>query len=287
MPMSDKYPPQSGRRRFVKGMVGSGVASAGATGGSVVADVTTNESGIDAGSTQFVGIANTAGPAPRGMPLIPIKIDDGELKGRYPETVEKETEDGSTYQSAEEELGGLTYSVRWFQFCGVERAEGIQPTADQEDFLRAGGTYSWQGELDSREVLRVEHFSDYEEWGNGVGTAGLGKPAKAYWRSEGEDLTDIPVIVMRSPEVPKMVAGEGEYARLPETVRTFLDAATAEGFIAWLDKCTHFCCVPSFKASGSGKFGAEDMVYCQCHQSVYDPFSPRLLTFAARPRPEP
>jgi Rieske Fe-S protein len=285
--MSHKYPPQPGRRRFVKGMVGSGVVSAGATCGSVVADTTTKQPGIDAGSTQFVGIANTDGPAPRGMPLIPIEIEDGELKGRYPPTVEKETRDGSTYQSAEEELGGLTYSVRWFQFCGVERAGGIQPTADQDDYFRAAGGYSWQTELDSREVLRVDHFEDYEEWGNGIGSPGLGKPGKAYWRSEGEEATNIPVMLLRSPEVPKMVAGEGEYASLPESVRTFLEAATAEGFVAWLDKCTHFCCVPSFKASGSAKFGAEDQVYCQCHQSVYDPFSPRLLTFAARPRPEP
>ncbi len=282
--MRDKYPPESGRRRFVKGMVGTGSACAGVTGGSVVSEVTTKQSGVDAGSTQFVGIANTDGPAPRGMPLIPVEIDDGELKGRYPPTVEKETRDGS-YTTAEEELGGLTYSVRWFQYCGVERASGIQPDADQDDYLRAGGGYSWQTDLESGAKLRVDHFDDYEEWGNGVGSSGLGKPAKASWRSQGEDADDIPVVVMRTPAVSEMVAGEGRYADLPDDVRTFVEAATERDFVAWLDKCTHFCCVPKFKASGSAKFDAEDKVYCQCHQSVYDPFLPRMLTFTARPRP--
>lgn len=265
-------------------MVGTGAACASATGGSVVAEVTTKKPGIDAGSTKFVGIANTDGPAPRGMPLIPVEIEDGKLKGRYPPLVEKETRDGS-YTSAEEELGGLTYSVRWFQFCGIERAEGIQPQADQDDYFRVAGGYSWQRDLDSRAKLRVEHFEDYEEWGNGIGSAGLGKPAKAYWRSEGEEITNVPTIVMRTPAVSEMVAGEGRYASLPEEVRTFVDAATDRNFMAWLDKCTHFCCVPKFKARGSAKFDAENKVYCQCHQSVYDPFLPRLLTFAARPRP--
>jgi Rieske Fe-S protein len=64
-------------------------------------------------------------------------------------------------------------------------------------------------------------------------------------------------------------------------------ATTEEGFIAWLNKCTHFCCVPGFKSiAGSASFGAENRVYCQCHQSVYDPFSPVQTSFVALPRPE-
>jgi Rieske Fe-S protein len=45
--------------------------------------------------------------------------------------------------------------------------------------------------------------------------------------------------------------------------------------------------VPGFKAlSGSANFGAEDRVYCQCHQSVYNPFEPVQKSFVALPRPE-
>jgi nitrite reductase/ring-hydroxylating ferredoxin subunit len=64
----------------------------------------------------------------------------------------------------------------------------------------------------------------------------------------------------------------------------FLKEATEDGFIAWLNKCTHFCCSPGFKSDGGARFDAADEVYCQCHQSVYDPFSPVELSFVAFPR---
>ena len=67
----------------------------------------------------------------------------------------------------------------------------------------------------------------------------------------------------------------------------WLQASTSEGFIAWLNKCTHFCCVPGYKqAADAARFGGEDGVYCQCHQSVYDPFSIVQTLFIARPRPD-
>ena len=36
----------------------------------------------------------------------------------------------------------------------------------------------------------------------------------------------------------------------------------------------------------SANFGAENDVYCQCHQSIYDPFSIVKKSFVALPRPE-
>jgi Rieske Fe-S protein len=45
--------------------------------------------------------------------------------------------------------------------------------------------------------------------------------------------------------------------------------------------------VPAFKAlPGSANFGAADDIYCQCHQSVYDPFNIIQESFVALPRPE-
>jgi Rieske Fe-S protein len=77
----------------------------------------------------------------------------------------------------------------------------------------------------------------------------------------------------------------GEYdVEDPQWLRA---STTEEGFVAWLDKCTHFCCVPAFKAyPDSAKFGGENVVYCQCHQSLYDPFSIIRSQFVALPRPE-
>ena len=87
----------------------------------------------------------------------------------------------------------------------------------------------------------------------------------------------MPIQVLRSTRIENY---EGENAE-------FIQAATQDGFMAWLDKCTHFCCVPSFKGlAGSANFGGEDAVYCQCHQSVYDPFSPVQTNFVALPRPD-
>jgi len=279
----DKYPGQSGRRRFVKSMVGAGALASVGTGASAAFGVATDDTGGTGGPTDFVGIENVDGPAPRGMPIVPLTIDEeGYLKGVWPDVVEKELPDGTTVSVTEQEMGEVTYSGRWFQYCGVQTAQGLVPTADQDDFLRSsGGSYDWQSDLDPGEKLHVDHFEDYETWTNGVGTAGLGKPAQATWRSvaEGdEDVTKIPVQVLRSTKVPEVVANAERGA--------FLEEATEEGFIAWLNKCTHFCCSPGFKSPGGARFDAANEVYCQCHQSVYDPFSPVELSFNAFPRPE-
>lgn len=283
----DKYPTESGRRRFVKGVVGSAALGSVATGGATAVGLTTSSSGVGGGITEYFGIANIDGPAPRAMPLIPVEIEgDGTIKGVWPET-RTATIQGEEVTLAEMDLGGTTYSSSWFQYCGVQTYAGINPEADQDDVFRAEvGTYDWQSDMDNGQALNIADFADYEEWRNDVGRGGLGKPGKAKWRSEGDNVQTIPVQVLRSPEVPKMIAGEGKYANLPGDVRTFLDAATEQDIMAWLNKCTHFCCVPGFKAyPGSARFDAENEVYCQCHQSVYDPFQPVRRQFTALPRP--
>jgi len=290
MPLDeDKYPNETGRRRFVKGVVGSAALASVGAGGAAAVDTITSPTGAGGGITPFVGIENTDGPAPRGMPIIPLEIDsDGALKGVFPEA-ETVTEGGREIRVARTDVGGVTYDSQWFQYCGVQNYEGVQPGADQDDFFRAasGPPYAWQQEnKEPGDKLFVSDFSDYEEWGNGIGRSGLGKPASARWRSEG-DVQTMPVQVLRSTRIDRIANGEGQYADLPDGVRSFVDGATAQGFMAWLNKCTHFCCVPGFKSiEGSAAFDAENDVYCQCHQSVYDPFSPVSKSFVALPRPE-
>ncbi|MEF8974717.1 MAG: ubiquinol-cytochrome c reductase iron-sulfur subunit [Halapricum sp.] len=282
----DKYPSESGRRRFVKGVVGSAALGSVATGTAATVDMATSAAGAGGGITEYFAIENTDGPAPRGMPIIPIEINsDDEIYGVWPE-VETVNRQGRQVAVAETDIGGTTYSSTWFQYCGVQTYEGIQPDADQDNAFRsAGGTYDWQDDIDDGTVMTVDMFDDYEEWGNDIGQAGLGKPAVANWRSDG-DVQTIPVQVLRSPEVSKMIDGEGKYSSLSGQARSFLEAATQNDVMAWLNKCTHFCCVPGFKAyGGSASFGGEDSVYCQCHQSIYDPFSPVKKTFTALPRP--
>ncbi len=275
---SDKYPTESGRRRFVKGVVGASTLSAVGTGAAASIGTATSSTGAGGGVTQYLAIENTAGPAPRGMPQIPVEIDgEGFLKGVWPDSVNDE---GVATMS----IGGQTYRSSWFQYCGVQTYPGVEPEADQDNFFRAAQRppYDWQPEVvEGGEKLHVDMFSDYEEWGNGIGRAGVGKPAMASWRSVDVPPTStMPVQVLRSARIERLAGGDSQHAE-------WLSATTDQGFIAWLDKCTHFCCVPGFKSfSDSAKFGAEDKVYCQCHQSVYDPFSIVQKQFVALPRPE-
>jgi Rieske Fe-S protein len=275
---SDKYPPESGRRRFVKGVVGSATLASVGTGAAASVGAATSASGAGGGLTTFFAIENTDGPAPRGMPLVPVEIENGELKGVWPDNVSEGV--------AQMEIGGETYSSAWFQYCGVQTYPGVDPNVDQDNFLRAAGgaPYEWMNDVEGGEKLTVDMFSDYEEWGNGIGQSGIGKPAMGSWRSQDVPPQETMVVqVLRSPKIRELRQNppdgvNGDFVRA---------VTTEEGFIAWLDKCTHFCCVPGFKAFGdSAKFGAENRVYCQCHQSVYDPFSIVSGAFVALPRPE-
>ena len=276
----DKYPTESERRRFVKGIVGSATLAGVGTGATGVVNSATSAPGEGGGSVTYFGPRNTDGPAPRAMPQIPVEIDsEGYLKGFWPEAKEVETEDGRVVTVAETDLGGVTYSSTWFQYCGVETNPNVRPDADHDDYLRYGSSspYDWQNEtFDGDEKVHVEHFDDYESWGNEIGRDGLGKPAKVSWRSQAVEPGDtLPVQLVRSSRVEAM-AEESEW----------LSASTERGFLAVLAKCTHFCCVPAFKAyEDSRKFGAADQIYCQCHQSAYDPFDVVKRSFVARPRP--
>ena len=131
------------------------------------------------------------------------------------------------------------------------------------------------------DTLNVEHFSDYETWGNEFGRDGVGKPAKATWRSDDVAEDEIvPVTVIRS----KLIE---EKAQRDDEVGQWYSAASSRGVIAYMNVCTHFCCVPGYKFSESAaQFDIEDGVYCQCHQSQYDPFTPEFDTFVSLPRPD-
>jgi Rieske Fe-S protein len=275
----DKYPAESGRRRFVKGVVGGAtLAGVGATG-AVSINSATSAAGAGGGNTVAMAIENTGGPAPRGMPQIPVEIVDGQIKGAWPEIV-TEMQEGVEVQVARTEDfkgTGVTYAGDWFQYCGLEALDGLSPNFESDNIIRSSSSspYGWQSDgYEGGDPLLVEDFGDYETWGNDIGSDGVGKPATGRWRSEGTDDT-IPVTVIRSSAIEEAAQED-----------PWLEASTDQGFIAWVNKCTHFCCVPGYKQlAGSEQYGAEDGVYCQCHQSVYDPFNIVETLFVARPRP--
>ena len=285
MTSDDKYPKVSGRRRFVKGVVG-GAALAGigtATSGTV--NTMTNPSGAGGGVTEYFGIEKLFGPAPRGMPQIPVVIDDdGFLMGLWPK-VSEIIEGGRKVTVAQQEIAGVTYSSDWFQYCGVQTYPGVKPLADQDNYFRYANNppYKWQKEeVSPGEKVHIDDFEDYVTWGNSIGKAGVGKPAFATWRSQDvPPQVQMPVQLIRSTIVDNLISNaQGE-------TKQWLQESCSQGFIAILDKCTHFCCVPGFKSfTDSEKFDGADLIYCQCHQSVYDPFSIIKDRFVALPRTE-
>ena len=281
MSEDDKYPPESGRRRFVKGVVGGGaLAGVGATG-AVSVNTLTTASGAGGGTVEARVVENVAGPAPRGMPQIPIEIDDdGFIKGVWPE-VTTETQQGVEFEVAKAEDfkgSGVTYSQEWFQYCGLESNNALTPSYESDNYFVAteSSDYAWQQDAKSAgDRFNVSDFDDYTEWGNGIGQAGLGKPAQAKWRSaDSENL--MPVAIIRSEAIEEAAQDD-----------PWLQASTDQGVMAYLNKCTHFCCVPGYKTlGGSANYDAEDRIYCQCHQSVYDPFSIVSAIYVGRPRPD-
>lgn len=279
MSESDKYPESSGRRQFVKGVVGSASLVGFGSLGTVAVDALTNRSGEGGGTTEFYGVENTGGPAPRAMPQVVVDIDEeGYVKGRYPEVTE-ETVAGETVQIAEETIGDITYAAEWFQYCGVQGYQGVAPDYEGDNYFRyaASPPYEWQSsEVSQGDRVHIDDFEDYATWGNDIGADGIGKPAMVTWRSQDTENT-IPVQLLRSTRTEEMASEDDAW----------LSEATDQGMMAWLNKCTHFCCAPGFKASSQAeRFAAADASYCPCHQSVYDPFSIVRSAFVAYPRPE-
>ncbi|WP_255169746.1 hypothetical protein [Natrononativus amylolyticus] len=285
MANDDNYPVESDRRRFVKGVVGGAALSGALATGAVSVSLATSPAGGGGGIMNYRGATRTLGPAPRGLPQIPLDIDDeGYLQGLWPEPETEELADGSEYVFSAAEIAGVEYTTEWYQYCGLQTFQGLVPDADgQDEYLRYDvGEYEWMDEVEEGDMINVDDFEDYEEWGNEIGEAGVGKPATGTWRSQDVPPEEtIPIVVIRSErirEIAEEQANEGD---------EWLQETCPEGFIAFINKCTHFCCVPGYKnRDGAPEFGAEDKIYCNCHNSVYDPFDIVEDQFVSLPRPE-
>lgn len=280
---NDKYPVESDRRRFVKGVVGSAALAGIGTVSAVTVDSLTTPGGRGGGATMYRGIERVGGPAPRGMPQIPLELDDeGYVRGVWPE-VEYVEEDGVEVPVAEQEydVGGdtVTYSTTWYQYCGSQTSPALEPDADRDNYFRyADATQiDWQSEeVSGGDKVHIDDFDDYDDWDTEVGDAGAGKPALVNWRSEDlEPRNRLPVLLIRSTMIEES-AQEDEW----------IEQTSAEGFLANLNQCTHYCCVPGFRVlREADQYDAENKVYCNCHQSVYDPFTIAEQQFVSLPRP--
>ncbi|MDY6778998.1 MAG: ubiquinol-cytochrome c reductase iron-sulfur subunit, partial [Halobacteria archaeon] len=242
-------------------------------------DLLTQKSGKGGGSIKYNGIEIVDGPAPRGMPQIPVEITSGgEIKGMAPKP-----SDGKEAPSME--IAGFEYKLDWFQYCGVQSYPGVYPSFESNNRFHYNER-EWHSDMGG-EVMTVGDFSNWESYKGDAAdaTRGLGKPAWGTWRSQDVDQT-MPISIIKTSQDRLLSNAKSDQ------MKQWIRETCPQGFIAWLNKCTHCCCVPQgFQTSNydcdspSGKCAA-DMVYCQCHQSKYDPFSVVREDMIALPRPE-
>lgn len=262
------------RRAFVKGCIAAaGVGAAAATGmGLAWPSVIVRKA--PAAPVAYYGFHKVGGPAPRGSPLIPVRVNaDGVFEGIHDAV-------GPDGQAV----------LDWYKYCGHAAAPGLTAAYNgdsvlryfiAEDKLKQGVAVWYKDRLG--EPIKPEHF----EPGFGAGFV---------WRSEGQTGPNILTgAIIRAPTETAWTPEDAAFAPsrfVPpakaikdaewEDVRTKFLALTEKGrFVAVSTFCPHFCCLPGWKEAPklassvadpvNGGTAAERM-FCTCHFSVYHPF---------------
>lgn len=207
---------------------------------------------------RYIGAHKIAGPAPRGVPYIPIEVQDGILHGRT--TLD---------------VGGETWAtLSWLRFCGHEDAPGLDGGYSGDNVLRyhlpeGVTTYirPWYADRVD-EPVRVDDFP------------GPGFAARFRWRSEAADestwlwLTGI-VLKLDTPlaEPESLVAPAKPLTR---DERRALERLGASGFVAASNLCTHFCCESGYNEAEqlARPRNAWDKMFCTCHNATFDMRAP-------------
>ncbi len=230
------------RRSFVKACVG--VAAAGSVGAAgfglfkPLAIVKPSTSKI----VKYLGAkVLTGSPAPRGLPLIPLSVND------------------------EGYIEGIPDHLDWYRYCSHEEAPGLADpgsTSDnvlryfltEEKIVKAGDAAKdiwWYADL-LEEKVHVDHFKNLEP----------GTGAAVRWRSEGLSGNDVVTAIILKLDPSKFKS---------EDYKEFM-TDDGSNLIGYSSFCTHFCCVPGFKEDQTAeKLGFWDTIFCTCHNSRYDP----------------
>jgi Rieske Fe-S protein len=285
------------RRSFVKTCVGvAGVGALAASGLSIAAG-TAKPRAAAGNLIRYYGAHRVGGPAPRGVPLIPIQVgSSGAFEGKI------------SLPYYDPKAGAVDPSkninvLDWYKYCGHAGAPGLKPDFTKDNTL----TY----------FIAEEKLKSITPWFKDL----IGQPirpedfpafnfgASFVWRSAGQSGTSLMtgVIVKVPPEGkflgPDYVAAGAKAPAIPlssrkeyEWVRRNIhwqanlkpgdDATNADlagpSFIALSTYCTHFCCTPGYReAEGLARtHDAWDNMYCTCHNSNYNFREPVAFMFA-------
>jgi Rieske Fe-S protein len=250
-------PPRKGidRRTFVRRAVGTAAFGAVGASGLGLAFPLSTTAGIRIPRFPYFGAKIVGGPAPKGLPIIPVKVDaDGNVTGD-PSFAPEKTES----------------ILEWYKYCSHDEAPGLKPgftddnkfyyfqNPDKIHLAEAQGIEVWyKNKLD-----RPLNIKDFD---------GPGKGAPFKWRSEGQfDNNIITGIAIRiDPE--KL---DDDQRKAVEAAEEFIGGSFIDqGIIAFCSFCAHFCCVPGYKESKEALNRGNDVweaMFCTCHGSVYDP----------------
>ncbi len=245
------------RRAFVKGAMGAAALGvAGAAGFGIF-----KQAAIVKPSTvklvKYLGAKVLVGsPAPRGIPLIPVRVNEEGFVEGVPQDEDENYLD-------------------WYRYCSHENAPGLanpEFTKDniieyfltEEKLVKAGAKAAerWWYHDKLEQPIRADDFLRAK--GSGIKADGYGAGAAFRWRSAGQAGNNIitGVLLKLHPDDFKGVDRE--------TLERFMDME--HHLIAFSTYCTHFCCVPGFREDPTAdQLGFWDMIFCTCHNSRYDP----------------
>lgn len=265
------------RRSFVKTCVGvAGAGALAASGLSMAVGLAIPRAPAGA-LIPYWGAHKVAGPAPRGMPYIPIGLGpDGNFIGKP--TITGPPTDANPN-------GDQINVLEWYKYCGHSGATGLDPEADQPNtlvYLRKDDyniVTPWFKDL-LDQPIKPEQFP-----ANGFGAA-------FRWRSEDQDGANVisGVLVRAEPRrirsvtsavaPAKPLTSEAEFEWLKENIWYTHDDGSI--FIGVSTYCPHFCCTPGYREAEqlARPRNAWDNIFCTCHNSNYNFSEPVRYTFA-------
>jgi Rieske Fe-S protein len=253
------------RRAFVKTCVGvAGLAIPRRAGGALL---------------RYYGAHRVGGPAPRGVPLVPITVENGKFVG-------KTSIPGFDIKTGEELPDQPVNVLDWYKYCGHSGAPGLVPNFTNDNTLL-------YNEKDLYKVVKPWFDGKY---GQPISPDDF--PANSFgaafqWRSKGQQGTNVlsGVIIRANPDEVKYVTAtvapakplvsQAEYDHVVKNVH-YVDPATKNHFIAVSTFCTHFCCVPGYKEAEAlaRPRNAWDNMFCTCHNSNYNYRQPVSYMFS-------
>lgn len=261
------------RRTFVKTCVGVAGAGAIAASGLSVAAGLARPRPAGGQLVRYYGANRVSGPAPRGVPYIPIEVKDGVFVGK------------TTIPSFDVKANAVDANappqntLEWYKYCGHGGAPGLTEKYVDAKWKNNELTYfvaeeklksitPWFKDL-LGQPIRPEHFPA-DNFG-----------ASFIWRSTNQTGPNVltGVIIKASPEGTPLgpthtlsPKAPGKAIKTKEEYDFVRKNVHHNEFIAVSTFCAHFCCIPGFKEAEqlARPRDAWDNVFCTCHNSNYN-----------------